>query len=92
MVEEEVKLIRRLEAERLDALQSVCWIPMMEGNLLAVNRDLRIMDCRARLYGLEKSPESKRPNNSELTARVQRTPGGYTDPLPADGNYGTTDP
>lgn len=47
--------IRDLEADRLDRLQAAIWAKAMQGNLLAVDRVLRIMERRAELLGLDHS-------------------------------------
>lgn len=45
--------IRRLEADRLDALQLAVWQRAVGGDLKAVDRVLRIMHRRANLLGLD---------------------------------------
>ncbi len=45
--------LRRLEAERLDALLAACWAAATRGNLSAVDAVLRVMARRARLLGLD---------------------------------------
>lgn len=45
--------IRRLEAERLDAMQSALWPAALSGKWPAVDRCLAIMERRARLLGLD---------------------------------------
>lgn len=45
--------IRRLEADRLDALQTGVWTRALQGHLGAVDRVLSIMQRRARLLGLD---------------------------------------
>ena len=45
--------LRRLEGERLDALQLALWPKAMEGNAQAVRAILTISERRAKLYGLD---------------------------------------
>lgn len=89
---EEAKSLRQLEAERLDALQTACWHMAMQGNLYAIDRVLRIMDRRARLFGLEQVPQPELISFSEVAERIQRVFSGYTDPMPPDDDDGTTTP
>lgn len=50
---ESVDEMRRLEGERLDALQLALWPKAMEGNAQAVRAILTISERRAKLYGLD---------------------------------------
>jgi hypothetical protein len=45
--------MRRLEAQRLDAMQSALWPAAISGKWLAVDRCLGIMERRARMLGLD---------------------------------------
>lgn len=45
--------LRRTESERLDRMQRAVWVEATQGNLPAVDRVLRIMERRARLFGLD---------------------------------------
>lgn len=45
--------LRRLEGERLDALQAALWPAAMTGDAAAVRAVLRVMERRARLLGLD---------------------------------------
>lgn len=56
-VYEGVEDLRRLEAARLNALQDAIWDKAMRGDLWCIDRCLRIMERRARLYGLDNTRE-----------------------------------
>ncbi len=81
--------LRVLEAERLDALLSGLWVKATAGDTLAVNAALRIMERRARLFGLDTLPQP--PESSEPTAitvrfedpELARIETGYYDAAPA---------
>ena len=45
--------IRRLESERLDAMQKAVWPPALAGTLAAIDRVITIMNRRAKLLGLD---------------------------------------
>ncbi len=45
--------MRTLEGERLDHMQSVIWGDVLRGDLQAIQTVLRIMDKRAKLFGLD---------------------------------------
>lgn len=49
---EAADLMRAQEGERLDALQAAVWADAMGGDVRAVVAVLRIMDARAKLFGL----------------------------------------
>jgi hypothetical protein len=49
--------LRRLEVERCDRLQLAVWADAIGGNLKAIETCLRVMERRARLLGLDQSPE-----------------------------------
>jgi hypothetical protein len=51
-----VDQLRRLELDRLDALQAASWESAMSGDLPAVNTVLRVIEARARLLGLLDGP------------------------------------
>lgn len=55
-IQEPADELRRLEAERLDALDRVLWPLALDGNLGAVARCLAIMARRAKLFGLDAPP------------------------------------
>ena len=44
---------RRIELDRLDALQRIYWEPAVEGNLRAADFVLRVIDRRARILGID---------------------------------------
>jgi hypothetical protein len=44
---------RRIELDRLDALQRTDWEPAVEGNLRAADFVLRVIDRRARILGID---------------------------------------
>ena len=50
---EETEVYRALEADRLDALHAAIWPKAMNGDMRAVDRVLRIMERRAKLFGLD---------------------------------------
>jgi hypothetical protein len=45
--------LRTLEGQRLDALQAAIWDTCMAGGIKSINASLRIMERRARLFGLD---------------------------------------
>ena len=45
--------LRKLEAERLDKMQRSLWQQALQGNQGAVDRVLRIMERRAKMFGLD---------------------------------------
>lgn len=53
LVREPVEELRELEAQRLDELQQVWWLPAMSGNEKATQIVLQIMDQRRRLFRLD---------------------------------------
>lgn len=66
--------LRRLELERLDALQLAHWTAAMQGDPAATDRILRIMDRRAKLVGLDHQTQATlnivHPSLDELIKRV----------------------
>lgn len=52
---EHAGIMRSIEGERLDKLQRAVWSSAMRGNVGAVRAALRIMERRARLFGLDHS-------------------------------------
>lgn len=52
-IQEPTDELRRIEVERLDALQRALWPAAESGKWLATDRVLTIMDRRARLLGLD---------------------------------------
>ena len=51
--EESATLLRTLESERLDRLQASIWEQAEAGELRAVDRIIKIMERRAKLFGLD---------------------------------------
>jgi len=51
-VAENVAELRELEGQRLDKLQEAAWRPALAGDLRAIQTVIRIMDHRAKLFGL----------------------------------------
>ena len=49
---EPTKDLREIEARRLDALQAAVWDAATNGSVHAIDRVLKIIDARARLFGL----------------------------------------
>ena len=49
----DVEEIRSVEAERLDIAQSAIWAKVLRGEIPAVQTLMRIMERRARLFGLD---------------------------------------
>lgn len=45
--------MRRVEADRLDRLQRAVWLDATNGSPAAIDRVLKIMERRARLFGLD---------------------------------------
>lgn len=50
---EEAEHNRRLDDERLNEVWAVLWPRILEGDLRAIDRGLRVMERRARLWGLD---------------------------------------
>lgn len=49
---DDIAFLRRLESDRLDALQLALWPRAMSGDVAAVRACLRVLETRARLNGL----------------------------------------
>jgi hypothetical protein len=76
MVFEPIDELRQLELMRLDAVQHALWDRAINGDLPAVNCVLKIMDLRAKLFGLYK-PEKFEVKKwdfptTDIDAEVQR--------------------
>lgn len=69
---EDAELLLTLEAERLDVLQLAVWGKAVKGDVAAVAAVLKIMERRARLFGLEKTTEALEGDRlvDELLAKV----------------------
>lgn len=50
---EDAEHLRRLEIERLDAAQSAIWPKVEKGDLMAIDRLIRILQRRSAYYGLD---------------------------------------
>ena len=50
---EDARLMRKLEAERLDRATTGIWPKVIRGDLLAIDRLIKIMERRAKLFGLD---------------------------------------
>lgn len=48
-----VEELRNIESDRLDRLQRAAWAKALQGDLPAIHTVLRIMERRARLFGLD---------------------------------------
>ena len=73
---EDARLMRTLEAERLDRLQVALWEKAEAGELRAVDRILKIMERRAKLFGLDGPTKvaATDPDGQEPRARVVLVP------------------
>jgi hypothetical protein len=49
----EVEELRKVEADRLDIAQAALWSKVLQGDVAAVNSFLRVMERRAKLFGLD---------------------------------------
>ncbi len=67
-VEEGVAELRRLEQERLDALQASLWDRALAGDLRAIRAALRIIEGRCRLLGLHLSDRAH--SSEDQTSRL----------------------
>lgn len=61
----EVRALRLLESERLDAAQAAIWHKVMNGNLEAVRVFVRVSERRSKLWGLDA------PTKTELSGSVE---------------------
>ena len=61
--------LRQLEGARLDALQAQWWPRAVGGNVQAARIMLKIMERRARLFGLD-APQRVNVNTNELDAQI----------------------
>ncbi len=68
---EDAEMFRRLELERLDALQNVFWKPALKGNLRATETILSIMRRRADLMGLDRKYTAEPRESSERATEVK---------------------
>ncbi len=88
-ISETAQELRSLEAQRLDALLLGLWGKATKGDHAAVNAALRIMERRARLFGLDTLPQPPEPSEpTAITVRFEdpelaRIETGYYDAAPA---------
>lgn len=77
---EDIDTLRALEADRLDALQAAHWDLAMAGDPGATNSILRVMERRARLFGLDKDQASDSESRVRLLVQpsAQGNPGQAT--------------
>lgn len=57
--DEKAEEVRDIEGQRLDRMLASVWSQVLAGNHGAVDRALRIMDRRAKLYGLDAPQKSQ---------------------------------
>jgi transposase-like protein len=82
-LDEQARLLQAQEADRLDALQTKMWTRAIGGDVIAIDKVLRIMERRARLLGLDQpqkvaptTPEGDQPyqpgqmSDAEMDARI----------------------
>ncbi|MCG5495636.1 TetR family transcriptional regulator C-terminal domain-containing protein [Ectothiorhodospira variabilis] len=76
----EGRQLRALEAERLDALQHGLWEAAVGGDMMAVDRVLRIMERRAKLLGLDSPAKysATDPSGEEAVSGVVLVPAEMT--------------
>ncbi len=65
-VEEGVDELRRLEQDRLDALQAGVWERALAGDVAAVRTALRILESRCRLLGLHVDDQPRPPGRRAI--------------------------
>lgn len=53
IIASDVEELRKVEADRLDMAQAALWSKVLQGDVPAVNSFLRIMERRAKLFGLD---------------------------------------
>lgn len=76
---EETDFLRQLESERLDALHCALWPLAISGDYVAADKILKIMDQRAKLFGLYRMHETK---EEEQTVFSIKLPAFATTPVP----------
>ena len=67
------------EADRLNSLQTALWDSAMEGDIMVIDRVLRIMERRAKLLGLDKpqkvaptTPDGEQPYSPDSMTDAER--------------------
>lgn len=68
---EQVEELRMIEGARLDRMQQAVWQRAVQGDLHTIDRVLRIMDRRARLFGLD-APQKVSVNTDEVDAQIEQ--------------------
>lgn len=63
--------LRQLEAMRLDALQAAAWPAAMTGDSEGVRTVLKVMERRARLFGLDAPVKTEHRVTEELDAEIE---------------------
>lgn len=56
---EERRLMRQLDEQRLDSMIATLWPRIIGGDLLAMDRLIRILARRAKMYGLDVKPDGE---------------------------------
>jgi orotate phosphoribosyltransferase-like protein len=64
--------LQELEASRLDALMGAIWDRAVEGNMLAIDRVLRLMERRAKMLGIDVAERSEEMTPEEIAIEAQR--------------------
>lgn len=70
IVYDSVEEARLIEDARLDAALRAIWDSVLEGNLQAIDRFLRISERRAKLLGLETPPKAKDRGDADDGPRI----------------------
>lgn len=65
---EEIEVLRRIELERLDVAQSAIWNGVVNGDLEAIDKFLRISARRSALLGLDSPQKQEMRNKIEIEA------------------------
>lgn len=66
------KELRAMEVSRLDALVNSIWDAAMRGNLLAIDRVVKIMERRAKMLGLDSVERMEDMTVEEIALEAQR--------------------
>ncbi|HEY3230446.1 MAG TPA: helix-turn-helix domain-containing protein [Roseiflexaceae bacterium] len=83
--------LRTLEAARLDDLQAALWPQARSGSVKAIGMVLRIMERRARLFGLDAQPGALMPGDIAIIVRWHDA-NRIIDVTPTDGDAAPTPP
>ena len=78
--------LRKVEAERLDALMQSRWQKALDGDDYAMDRVLKLMHRRAALLGLDTPADNPLANLSEINVKVVYDYGTPPDALDEDGD------